>query len=60
MSDKEWTGEFTAEEFLARAKEHERVAETALRVGPNIKYARTYQACAAAFRIAALSMEESN
>jgi len=59
MTDKEWSGEFTAKEFLARAEEHERAAETGLRIGPNIKYVRTYQACAAAFRIAAAAMEST-
>lgn len=60
MTDKEYTGPFTAEEFLERAKEHERAAETGLRVGPNIKYVRTFQACAVALRIAAKHMEEGN
>lgn len=50
---KVWTGPFTREEFLERAKEHERAAEIGLRVGPNVAYVRTFQACAAALRIAA-------
>ena len=44
---------FTAEEFRRMAKEHQKAAETALSIGPNIAYARTFFGCAEAFRIAA-------
>lgn len=50
---KVWTGAFTRDEFLERAKEHEKAAEIGLRVGPNVAYVRTFQACAAALRLAA-------
>lgn len=51
--EKIWTGPFTREEFIERADEHERAAEKAERIGPNILYARTFRACALALRIAA-------
>ena len=35
------------------AKEHQKAAETALSIGPNIAYARTFFGCAEALRIAA-------
>lgn len=54
--EKVWTGAFTREEFLERAKEHEKVAEKAERIGPNVAYARTFRACAEALRIAAESL----
>lgn len=56
MADKEWTGSFTAEEFLSRAKDNDKAAQIGLAAGPNIKYVRTHQCCAAALRIAAATM----
>jgi hypothetical protein len=53
MAEKVWTGPFTRDEFLKRADEHEEAAEKAERIGPNIQYARTFRACATAFRMAA-------
>jgi hypothetical protein len=53
------TAPFTREEFLERAPEHERAAEVGLSVGPNVNYVRTFQACAAALRIAASVMLDS-
>jgi hypothetical protein len=60
MADKEWTGAFTAEEFLERAKDHDKAAQIGLAAGPNIKYVRVYQACAEALRIAAATMQKGN
>jgi hypothetical protein len=48
---------FTAEEFRRMAKEHQKVAETALSIGPNIAYARTFLGCAEALRVAAEVLE---
>jgi hypothetical protein len=55
----DWKGPFTREEYLERATEHERAAATGLAVGPNLAYVRTFQACAAALRIAASAVSDS-
>jgi len=49
----EYTGQFTAEEFLKRAEEHEKAARNGMAAGPNTSYTRTFQACAEALRYAA-------
>ena len=59
MADKEYTGSFTAEEFLDRACDCDRAAQIGLAAGPNIKYVRVYQAAAEAFRIAADKLKEA-
>jgi hypothetical protein len=48
-----FTGDFTAEEFLKRADEHDKAARNGMSVGPNVSYVRTFQACAVALRLAA-------
>lgn len=50
---------FTQKEFLELAKLHRKVAETGMKIGPNIGYVRTFQACALALEIAASQIERS-
>lgn len=52
----EYEGDFTAEEFLKRAIDHEKAAKNGLAAGPNVSYVRTFQACAVALRFAAENM----